>query len=223
MTDYDTEKGLGLAAMDTLVAAVSTTTPIAGVVGAGGHLVDALVKRIEVFQLEKIDRFISNINSADEKCAEQFRALMFPEHRSRVSAERIIHNIFQMDIEEKVDYFSYAGISVSIPDVREIFTKADFFRAGMILALTLKEDIDFLHACNLDNPEVAFEYNENVQGLVSAGLMYPFDGEKYKFTTFAKKLDCFVLDSDGSKYGLEPQQTFQDLPVPSYKFHAYWA
>lgn len=186
MTDYDAEKGLGLAVMDTLVAAVSTTTPIAGVIGAGGHLLDALIKRVEFFQLEKIDRFISNINSADKKCAEQFRTLMFPEHQSRTSAERIIHNIFQMDIEEKVDYFSYAGISVSIPDVREIFTKADFFRAGMILALTLKEDIDFLHACNLDNPEATFEYNENVQGLVSAGLMYPFDGEKYKFTTFAK-------------------------------------
>lgn len=223
MTDYDAEKGLGLAVMDTLVAAVSTTTPIAGVIGAGGHLLDALIKRVEFFQLEKIDRFISNINSADKKCAEQFRTLMFPEHQSRTSAERIIHNIFQMDIEEKVDYFSYAGISVSIPDVREIFTKADFFRAGMILALTLKEDIDFLHACNLDNPEATFEYNENVQGLVSAGLMYPFDGEKYKFTTFAKKLDCFVLDFDGSKYGLYPQQTFHGLPVPSYKFHAYLA
>lgn len=223
MTDYDAEKDLGLAAMDTLVAAVSTTTPIAGVVGAGGHLLDALIKRVEFFQLGKIDRFISNINSADKKCAEQFRTLMFPEHQRRENAERLIHNIFQMDIVQKVDCFSYAGINVSIPEIREVFTKSDFFRAGMILALTLKEDIDFLHGCDLDDPEAIFEYNENVQGLVSAGLMYPFDGEKYKFTTFAKKLDCFALDLDGAKYGLSPQLTFQGLPVPSYKFHAYFA
>lgn len=223
MNDHNTGKDFGLAAIDAVVDAVSAMNPIAGLMGAGGHLVDALLKYIGAFQIKKIDKFINNINSADIRCAEQFRTLMFPEHRGKENAERIIHNIFQMDIEEKVDYFSYAGISVSIPDVREIFTKADFFRAGMILALTLKEDIDFLHACNLDNPEATFEYNENVQGLVSAGLMYPFDGEKYKFTTFAKKLDCFVLDSDGSKYGLAPQQTFQPLPVPSYKFHAYFA
>ncbi len=148
---------------------------------------------------------------------------MFPEHRGQEHAERIIHNIFLMDVEQKVDYFSYAGINASIPEVRPVFTVSDFFRAGMILALTLKEDIDYLHSCDLNNSEKCYGYNKHVQGLVSAGLMYPFDGEQYKFPTFSKKLDCFALDEEGSKYGLSPEKTFEGLPTPSYKFHAYFS
>lgn len=221
--DSSEAKELGLVAMDTLVTALSTTKPIASVVGTGVHSIDALMKCVEIFQLNKIDKFIYNINSASPKCAEQFRALMFPDHRSKERAERIIHDIFQMDIEQKVDYFSFAGINVSNSKTREVFNDVDFFRVGMILALTLKEDIDYLHKCDLSDSDATFEYNEHVQGLVSVGLMYPFNGERYKYTPFAKKLDCFALDGDGSKYGLEPEKTFQGLPRPLYKFPAYFS
>lgn len=221
--DLKALKDIGLAAMDIVVDGMSTLTPLFGVAGSGVHTIDTLVHFFDYMKLRKIDQFINNINSFSPKHAEAFRVMMFPEHRSKENAMRIIHDIFSMDLEKKVDFFSFAGINISVPENNGIFTPSDFFRAGMILSSTLKEDLDFLYKCDLNDAERVYPYSDHVQGLVSAGLMYPFDGTQYKFTAFAKKLDCFALDEDGSKYGLDYKTRFSPLPEPEYKFHAYFA
>lgn len=209
-------------AIDTVIEGVTLLKPLGEYTGFGVQTSLNIVKYVRANDLRKIDRFICNIISADEKCADGFRKLMFPENRKKERAERIIHDIFLMDTDKKVDYFSYAGISAANPEVREIFTVSDFFRAGMILALTLKEDIDYLHNFDLNDPELSLDYNDNVQGLLSSGLMY-YNGEKYRFTNFAKKLDCFALDEDNSKYGFRPEENYISLPVPKYDhLHAIW-
>ena len=210
-------KELGMSAFDLFVAAISAGQPIAAVFGAAVHSLDTVLSAFDLWNAKKIDRFINGINR-DEKASENFRKLLFDGEKRTEYAGRIISNIFQMETERKVDYLIFAGINFSNDAKRNTFTEGDFFRTGFVLANTLSEDLKFLYRCDLDQE---FEYNENIQGLVSAGLMYPSTDDKYRFTTFAKKLDFFALDIDGTKYGID--SAFSPLATPLYAFHARFA
>lgn len=159
----------------------------------------------------KIDRFIWNIDR-NEKAAEKFRMCFFEGPKKDENAQRLLHDIFLMETDRKVDCLSYAAINFSNEAKREVFSESDFFRTGFVLTNTLSEDLEFLHQSDLDQE---YEYNENVQGLVSAGLMYMHTEDKYKFTPFAKKLDQFALDLDGRKYGID--LGYAPLPDPVMK------
>ena len=199
---------------DLFVNAISTVQPIGTVVSISAHSLDTLLNAYDYWNVKKINQFIKGINR-DEKASENFRKLLFDGDKKEECAGRIINNIFQIETERKVECFSFAGINFSNEEKRSHFTEKDFFRTGFVLANTLSEDLAFLHGCNLT---AEFEYSESVQGLVSSGLMYPSTDDKYRFTTFAKKLDFFALDIDGSKYGID--STFLPLENPIYAFHA---
>lgn len=208
------KKELGMSAFDLLTAAISTVEPVAAIAGPIAHSLDSLLSAVDHWNARKVDLFIRGINR-DKEASENFRKLLFSDKKRDERAGRIISNIFQMETERKVEYLSFAGINFSNETKRQFFTEDDFFRAGFVLANTLSEDLEFLYSCDLTRE---FVYSEKVQGLVSSGLMYPSTDDKYRFTTFAKKLDFFSLDIEGTKYGID--SGFSPLSAPVYAFRA---
>lgn len=159
-----------------------------------GKIIIALAKspffiREQLFWV-KMEAFLNGVYLSEDDCA-KLRAKLTKDGEKEDNAFRLVESIDRAETQQKVRYL----INVTRCLLADFIDRPTYFRICHAITHTLEEDLNFLgeHIYESDIP-----YNNSVQGLLTAGLMYQsvIDGngeQKYSFTTIAKIVDQYAV------------------------------
>lgn len=146
----------------------------------------------------KMEAFLNGVYINEDDCA-KLRAKLVEKGDSKDNPYRLVECIDRAETQKKICFLINATRCL-LADFIELPT---YFRICHAVTYTLEEDLYFLrdHIQENDLP-----YNEYVQGLLTAGLMYQsvIDGngeQKYSFTPIARLVDQFAVSyNDVERY-----------------------
>lgn len=175
--------------------------------------------REEIFW-SKMERYLNGIYLSEtdhlKMCAK-----LTENGEKRENAVRLIECIDKAETEKVIDYLVNATRCL----LAEFIDLSTFFRIAHIVTHTIAEDLEYLRE-HIDESELS--YDEYVQGLLTAGLMYQsvidggdLDNEnedkgRYSFTPFARKVDQYAVSFQNTDRYPNPLKDYsEDIQLKS--------
>lgn len=140
---------------------------------------------------KKVEQYLNGVY-VEEADRAKLRAKLMEEGSSEENTRRLVECIDRAETSRKVQYLINATRCL----LTDFIDRTTFFRICRAITNSLDEDLQYLreHLGESDIP-----YNDNIQGLYSAGLMHASilgEDPKYSFTPIA-----FDVDRYGVSYG----------------------
>ena len=175
--------------------------------------------REEIFW-SKMERYLNGIFlSKDDRL--KMCAKLAENGKKRENAVRLIECIDRAETEKVIDYLVNATRSL----LAEYINLSTFFRITHIVTHAIAEDLEYLKE-HIDESELS--YDECVQGLLTAGLMYQSvidggdldngneDKDRYSFTPFARKVDQYAVSFQNTDRYPNPVKDYsEDIQLKS--------
>lgn len=183
-----------------------------------GKIIIALAKspffiREQLFWV-KMEAFLNGVYLSEDDCA-KLRAKLTKDGEKEDNAFRLVESIDRAETQQKVRYLINATRCL----LADFIDRPTYFRICHAITHTLEEDLNFLgeHIYESDIP-----YNNSVQGLSTAGLMYQSvidanGDQKYSFTPIAGIVDQYAVNYDNVDRYPNPMQLTHDLSTPQPK------
>lgn len=175
--------------------------------------------REEIFW-SKMERFLNGVFLSEDNCLKMC-AKLAENGKKRENAVRLIECIDRAETEKVIDYLVNATRSL----LAEYINLSTFFRITHIVTHTIVEDLEYLKE-HIDESELP--YDECVQGLLTAGLMYQSiidgggldnedeDESRYSFTLIARIVDQYAVSyGDENRYPNPLKNYNEDKKVKS--------
>ncbi len=169
--------------------------------------------REEIFW-SKMENYLNGIflseNDRSKMCAK-----LAENGKKRENAVRLIECIDNAETEKTIDYL----VNVTRCLLTGFVNLNTFFRIAHIVTHTIVEDLEYLRE-HIDESELP--YDECVQGLLTAGLMYQsiidggsLDNEnegngRYSFTPFARKVDQYAVSFQNTNRYPNPVKDYSE-------------
>lgn len=156
----------------------------------------------------KVEQYLNGVYIGDEDRA-KLCARLTRDGADSENTKRLIECIDRAETSRKIQYL----INVTRCLLSDFINLETFFRICRAISGSLDEDLHFLrqHIGEKDLP-----YNDNVQGLYSAGLMYSSligEDTRYSFTPIAFDVDRYAVSYDDVERYFNPlAETRQELP-----------
>lgn len=169
--------------------------------------------REEIFWI-KMERYLNGIFLSEDDCL-KLCAKLTENGKERKNAVRLIECIDKAETEKVIDYLVNATRCL----LAEFIDLSTFFRITHIVTHTIAEDLEYLRE-HIDESELS--YDECVQGLLTAGLMYQsvIDGgdldnenegkSRYSFTPFARKVDQYAVSFQNADRYPNPAKDYSE-------------
>ncbi len=169
--------------------------------------------REEIFW-SKMERFLNGVFLSEDNCLKMC-AKLAENGKKRENAVRLIECIDKAETEKVIDYLVNATRCL----LAECIDLSTFFRITHIVTHTIAEDLEYLKE-QIDKSELS--YDECVQGLLTAGLMYQsvidggdLDDEnegkgRYSFTPFARKVDQYAVSFQNTNRYPNPVKDYSE-------------
>ena len=154
----------------------------------------------------KFSRFLNGV-FIDENARSKMAVKIESVGDKKDNAIRLIDAIERSDSLRKVDYLINATRCL----LADYIDLTKYFRICRAVSETLLEDLMYLRE-HISEDKLA--YSEEVQGLISAGLMYmSYVGEQpqYSFTPIANDVDKYAISSDDINRYPNPQKAFEEV------------
>lgn len=162
----------------------------------------------------KMEAFLNGVYLSEDDCA-KLRAKLTKDGEKEDNAFRLVESIDRAETQQKIRYLINATRCL----LTDFIDRPTYFRICHAITHTLEEDLGFLgeHIYEADIP-----YNNFVQGLLTAGLMYQSvidtkGDQKYSFTPIAGIVDQYAVNYDNVVRYPNPTQPTYDFSTPQPK------
>lgn len=160
----------------------------------------------------KMKAFLNGVYLSEDDCT-KLRAKLIKDGAKEDNAFRLIENIDRAETKQKIRYLINATRCL----LTDFIDRPTYFRICHAITHTLEEDIVFLNE-HIDEEDIP--YNNSVQGLLTAGLMYQSiidsNGDpKYSFTPIAGIVDQYAVNNVDRCP--DPTQIAHDFSAPHPK------
>ena len=159
----------------------------------------------------KMEAFLNGVYLNEDDCI-KMRAKLTQDGQKEDNAFRLVESIDRAETQQKIRYLINATRCL----LTDFIDRPTYFRICHAITHTLEEDLFFLgeHIYEAD-----ISYNNSVQGLLTAGLMYQSvidaNGDpKYSFTPIAGIVDQYAVNYDNVSRYPNPTQFTHDFSTP---------
>lgn len=162
----------------------------------------------------KMEAFLNGVYLSENDRA-KLCAKLTKDGEKNDNAFRLVESIDRAETQQKIRYLINATRCL----LAEFIDRPTYFRICHAITHTLEEDLDFLgeHISETNIP-----YNNSIQGLLTAGLMYQSvidanSDQKYSFTPIAGIVDRYAVNYDNEDRYPNPMQLTYDFSTPQAK------